>query len=299
MRVASGDDVVAALRRARPEEVVFLENGTVFPGNFEIENKPGLKLVGEGRAIFRGGKFSVIKFSHCNGLDIRSVIVEGSSKGSGIMVVHSANVNIAGCTSNRNAKSGILTGNCPHLNVEGNNCHENGEHGVYASQSGDFLNISSNHCYDNDRAGIQVNAREDDTRDPNDPLHDAISENVHILDNTLRGNQRKGGAAAINLACVHGGEVRRNHIQQHRGRHGIAMWDDELNKKFRKKEQKIYGCCDIEIDLNDFDFTPGKGKANIHVSGGCQRIKVLSTNKYARRVPEYVDEDAQKLAAGS
>lgn len=279
MRVAAGEDPVAALRKARSGEVVIFENGSVFPGGIQITGKPNLQVVGEGRVVFRGGRDYVLKFSDCPNLTVRGLTCEGSTRGSGLMVVQSELATLVGNITQRNAKSGILTGNVNRINVEGNRSIENGEHGVYASQSGDHLNISGNHLYDNDKAAVQVNAEQDEDVDPNDPSNDSISSNVHVVGNVCRGNQRKYGAAAIQLAFVRRGWITDNQVLQHRGRHVIALGNDDLGERAR--------CLDIDIDGNTFEFMPGKGKFNIYMATGTERVNIGSKNQFARRLPTH------------
>lgn len=116
------------------------------------------------------------------------------------------------------AHDGIFTGFALNFSALNNVCSNNGEHGIYVSNSADNPIVRGNTCSSNRACGIQLNA----DLSTGDGDQDGLISNFLIEDNILTGNGTAGGSA-INLDGDINGIVRNNLIYNNLST-GIALY---------------------------------------------------------------------------
>ncbi|MFC1849028.1 right-handed parallel beta-helix repeat-containing protein [candidate division CSSED10-310 bacterium] len=112
-------------------------------------------------------------------------------------------------------KTGIFTAFIDHVLIEGNESYNNGEHGIYHSNSGDQPTISENTLHDNNNCGIHMNG---DASMGND----GFISGALVEANIVYGNGT-GGGSGINMDGVTDSVIRNNLLyNNHAG--GIALY---------------------------------------------------------------------------
>jgi hypothetical protein len=260
MRLEPGASLAAAAKRA-PGERIILTAGAYAGGVISGVRK--LHLQAEGIVILTGG--AELKIENCGEVVLEDFEVH-KSRTHGVRVIGCESLRAVGLRLQSSTSNGLLTANTPHVEVLDCESRDSVDgHGFYLSQSGDHLLIRDCTAHGNARAGIQVNAVEGRPK-KRDVSRDGISQDVQLLRNVLTGNQTRYGGAALNLAGCRGVIIQGNRIEAHRGRHGIALWDDEAGAEF--------ACRDVAIEGNSVSFAPGFGSANVSVGKTCQRVSV-------------------------
>ncbi|MBN2056641.1 right-handed parallel beta-helix repeat-containing protein [bacterium] len=158
--------------------------------------------------------------------------VTGAARG-GIRVSWAEHVTIRNCRCRDNGRWGIFTDFSDDLLIENNICHHNqAEHGIYVSNSGDRPVVRGNYCYENHASGIQLNA---------DPQMggDGIITGALIEKNICLRNGFAGGAA-INLASVRDSIIRNNLLAWNLAG-GIACWGDGNGPDWGCKNDRFIG----------------------------------------------------------
>ncbi len=114
--------------------------------------------------------------------------------------------------------SGIFTAFVDDVLIEYNESNENGEHGIYLSNSGDRPIVRGNRLSYNANCGLHING--DISMGGDGIISDGLVE-----DNLIYENGAEGGCSAINMDGVTGATVRNNMLfQNHAG--GIALFRD-------------------------------------------------------------------------
>ncbi|MCA9987574.1 MAG: right-handed parallel beta-helix repeat-containing protein [Anaerolineales bacterium] len=184
----------------------------------------------------------------------------------GTETAHSHHLTIRGNRVHDNGwpttSTGIFSGFVDHVIVEDNESYNNGEHGVYLSNSGDFPIVRRNRVHDNAAGGIQFNG---DLSAGGDGI---ISDGL-IEANIIYENGAISGGAAINLDGARAITVRNNILyENHAG--GIAIF--QING----------GICSQEIAvLNNTFLMAADGRWAVNVAGtGCINNKVFNNILY-------------------
>lgn len=271
MHLSPGANLAGAIQRLRDGEPLILAEGGRYVGGFVEGHRGAIRVVGNGASIAGG-----LKFQECGPVTLDALLAPDSPH-HGFMFVRCASLTLSALRGDRAQGSGILTANCSRVSIEGSGGDECLEHGIYLSQSGDHLELRGNLCKDNHAAGIQVNATEDHpNRDR--PRRDGLSKHVLIQANILHGNQKGAfNGAALNLAGVVGARIVANHILDHEGNMGVALWDDD--------DGPNYGCREVRIERNTFAFAEGYGRACVSVARYCSEI-TIGQNRWAPGVPD-------------
>lgn len=261
-----GNDIKALIQRANGATVM-LQAGGSYSG-FNISGiKAPIVIDGNGATVN-----NQMKFEDCGKVTLKNIKIKNGNQ-YGVMVVNCAGFTAEGLIITDPQRSGILTANTPNVDI--GNCRISGakeQHGIYCSQSGDFLRIHDNIIENCAFSGVQVNAVQDDANPNADKNHDSISENVFILDNTIINCQRVGHAGAIQLSGVHTGQVKDNKVQNHNGRNIATLWDDGSNNP-------RLACKDVEISGNTARFADS-AKAEAYVSIGKNCTYTLGINSF-------------------
>lgn len=285
MKLASGGNLIQAIKKLTPGDFIELEAGGTYAGGDVPRTLVPIRIVGNG-AVLRPnhqGEGDGLAFYKNGPVEVLNLVCS-DNKGYGISVIQCASLHLQGVTAERNGIMGILTSNTSDVLIEQCFCNQNGEqHGIYCSQSGDRLQLIGNVCTRNGRAGIQVNAVAGHPKA--DPNWDSISRDVLVQGNKLVGNQggKSGGGAALNFAGCTQLVIRNNKIVNHRGSHGISLFDDGAGAPF--------ACHDVLIDGNTFGFAPGKGQSCINVKAGCSDVRVGAGNIFP---PHLLDVETDK-----
>jgi parallel beta-helix repeat protein len=143
----------------------------------------------------------------------------------GIRIDNSNSVTVRRCRLLDNSRWGIFTDYSDDTLLEYNECAGSaGEHGIYASNSGDRPIIRYNLVHDNHDSGIQINADPAEQDSSLGMRGDGITENAVIEGNVIY-NNGAGGAAGINLASVRDSRIVNNLLFNNLAG-GISGWDD-------------------------------------------------------------------------
>lgn len=270
MRLDAGGDIKRAVKGLKLGEALELSPGDYPPAYIADVNRP--IVIRGNKSVIRASesKNPGLKFENCLSVTLERLGIT-DSKSHGVMVVKCGSLTVRGIQSLRNGGSGLLTANTSNVLVAGSQLAYNQQHGVYLSQSGDNLTVNACKLTDNHKAGIQVNAIQDRPL-PVAPKADGISIGVKLVCNTLLRNQAAGGAG-INLAGCRQVEINGNVFTEHNGRSGIALWDDGTNNA-------KFGCRDVVIERNIFDFRTGAGVCSIDVGDTCLLVQVSRNNEF-------------------
>ncbi len=194
IRVASDDELRSALEEALPGHHIILEPGTYKPIRTTLKGTSRspirISAAPHHSAIFKNG-VDGLSLSDSQYVVIRGLTCNHNER-SGIHIVESSHIAIKDCVTRHNGRWGIFTGFVEHLIIERNLCTFSAtEHGIYVSNSSDFVTIRRNMVMDNAASGIQINA---DRHMGGDGIitYCIVSNNV-ILNNGLK------GGSAINL----------------------------------------------------------------------------------------------------
>lgn len=271
-----GNDIKALIQRANGAAVM-LQVGGSYSG-FNISGiKVPISIDGNGATVN-----SQMKFEDCGKVTLKNIKIKNGNQ-YGVMVVNCAGFTAEGLTITDSQRSGILTANTPNVDI--GNCRISGakeQHGIYCSQSGDFLRIHDNFIENCAFSGVQVNAVQDDANPDADKNHDSISENVFIVGNSINNCQRVGHAGAVQMSGVHNGQVSGNNIQNHNGRNIFTLWDDGTGKP-------ELACKNVEIKGNTGIFA-GSAKAEAYISIGKNCTYTLGVNSFpGNRAKELVN----------
>jgi parallel beta-helix repeat protein len=128
-------------------------------------------------------------------------------------IIQNCHAHHNGGGSSAGRHDGIFTGFALNVTVQGNEVHDNSEHGIYVSNSADGPTVRGNVVYRNHNQGIQLNADAE-------VGGDGIIENWLVENNIVHDN---GGPAAINLdGDVHG--IARNNVIFNQPKNGISIY---------------------------------------------------------------------------
>ncbi len=186
--------------------------------------------------------------------DCYHVILEGlqvtqAARG-GIVVSHSRNIIVRGCTSFNNGKWGIFTDHAADFVLENNECWGSGdEHGIYHSNSGDNFVIRGNHLHHNSGCGIHMNG------DPEYGGDGVVSFGI-IEHNVIHHNGRPKGGAGINMTHVQDVIVRSNLLYDNFAG-GITFYQDTGTPEQASRRALIYG--------NTIVFRDGLGRTGVNI----------------------------------
>jgi parallel beta-helix repeat protein len=136
--------------------------------------------------------------------EIEGLEVAGAAR-YGIDVRLADRVTVRGCHVHGSAVTGIFTAHCDDPVIEDNDSHDNGEHGIYHSNSGDRPVIRGNRLHGNASAGLHMNADLSQQTRPGD----GIIAGALVERNVIWENGRLGGAA-INCDGVTDSVIRNN-----------------------------------------------------------------------------------------
>lgn len=226
-QVTAGDDVVirsgtyAGFRSASAGMAGAPISFRAETGAAAVVNSPGPSAEHGSNIEIEGHDWWIIE-----GLEITGATLAG------VDVREAAHVTVRRCWCHHNGRWGIFTGFADWFTAEENECSYSGaEHGIYASNSGDYNVIRRNACHHNHACGVQLNA---------DPSMggDGIMSQAVIEDNVVYGNGEAGGAA-INLASVRDSLIANNLIYGNSSG-GIAGWDDDQGGEWGCKNNKIF-----------------------------------------------------------
>jgi parallel beta-helix repeat protein len=126
------------------------------------------------------------------------------------------NIAIRNNTCDANGMWGILTGFVNDMRIEGNTCTNTaGQHGIYFSNSGDYVTIRNNTCAHNHDCGIHMNG--DASMGDDGMITGALVECNTVYDNG------SGGGSAINCDGVQHSTIRNNLLYNNHAS-GISLY---------------------------------------------------------------------------
>jgi hypothetical protein len=250
--VKPGDDVGKASKSLKSGGVL-----TFAPGTYHALTLDGL----QNETLNCAGAVLALKLSNFRNVTVNGGEFTGGTYG--LMAVDGSGLTLNAPYAHDNQMTGILTGAVDAVTITGGeSSHNLKEHGVYISRRCKTARISLITLRNNGKSGFQANCDEGGGSD------------ISIDRLTCDGNQRVGGAAAIQLAYVNGGSVTDCVISNHRGRAGIALF-------WHTKK--------VTIDRNQFGFVPGLGKANVSIDKSSDGT-IGPLNRAAAGVPLCVRE---------
>ncbi|MFC1452644.1 LamG-like jellyroll fold domain-containing protein [Verrucomicrobiota bacterium] len=166
-----------------------------------VEADPGDYWVVEGFEVVGSPRYGIAGFGN-----------PGAHRQS--LTVRSNHVHHSGIT-------GIFSGFVDDFVVEYNESHDNDEHGVYCSNSGDRPVVRGNNLHHNFAAGLHMNGDES----AGAPFEDGIISGGLVEDNIIHENGT--GGSSINMDGVVQTMVRNNLIYASPNNSGIAMYDGD------------------------------------------------------------------------
>ncbi len=195
-----------AVERAAPGDTIRVHEGTYQGARIErsgrrkrpivLEAAPGERVVLD-RPGARARHGSILEIERFGGIvrdwAIRGFEIVGAPR-SGIDVRGAARIAVERNRVRASGLSGIFTAFADRVRILDNESYENGEHGVYASNSGDRPRIVGNLLWDNAASGIHLNG---DLSQGGD----GVIARARIARNAILGNGRLGGSG-INLDGV-------------------------------------------------------------------------------------------------
>jgi len=152
-------------------DTILVRAGTYAGARIELSGQPGLsktlKAETSGTVILNAPGASqqhngIIEIENFSGT-VRYWVVDGfevdgvSKTYRGIDIRETEHVTITGNTVHDTVTTGIFDSFSYYNLYAGNTSHDNGEHGIYHSNSGDFTTIRGNTCYNNTSCDIHMN----------------------------------------------------------------------------------------------------------------------------------------------
>jgi len=159
----------------------------------------------------------------CDYITIKGLTVtdgNGSISDYGIKVAQSNYVNILNNTVYGVGKTGIFTSFASDGSIQNNLSYNNGEHGIYASNSPSNVQILNNICHDNSNGGIQVNA----DASQGGP---GTAQNLTIANNVIYNNGTTGGGA-LNFDGLQNSQVYNNLLYNNHN-NGLVLYDGDAS----------------------------------------------------------------------
>ncbi|MBN1996706.1 cellulase family glycosylhydrolase [candidate division KSB1 bacterium] len=193
-------------------------------------------------------------------------IIEGfevsNSPGWGIDIRNGRNISVRNNHVHHCAVTGIFTAFSDSIIIEQNESNDNGEHGLYCSNSGDEPVIRNNRLYRNYGCGVHMNG--DESMGGDGLISDGLVEANIIYENGT------GGGAAINMDGVTDTIVRNNLLyDNHAG--GIALFRSD--GALASRRNRI---------LNNTIIMPEDGRWAINIAqSGCRKNKLFNNILYS------------------
>jgi parallel beta-helix repeat protein len=203
-----------AVNSAQAGDIIEVESGTYAGcriGNsgtasapITLEAAPGAQVIVDapGAGNYHGSDIEVENFNGTVSNWILTGLQVENAPTYGIDVRVTQNITVENCVVHNNGRSGIFLAFSDHPLIQSNTSYDNGEHGIYDSNSGDYPTIRGNTSYGNHDSGIQLNG------DVNDG-GDGIITGGLIERNTIYANGA-GGGSGINLDGVQGTKIQDN-----------------------------------------------------------------------------------------
>jgi PKD repeat protein len=194
--------------------------------------------------------------SNIEGEDVSYWVIEGfESSGSaryGIDIRVTDHVTVRNCHVHDSVVTGIFLAFADYSLVEGNDTHNNGEHGIYNSNSADYVTLRGNQSHSNYGCGLHNNG--DISMGGDGLISFATIENNVIWDNGV------GGGSAINCDGV-SDSIIRNNLMYNNHASGISLYGGDSAE-----------CSSRDQVYNNTIIMPSNGRwaINIPSAGGGQ-----------------------------
>lgn len=224
LSVGTGESIQKAVERARPGDVVLVEDGEYAgfrpvrsgtanaPITIRARKSRGAVIVRDGPEKGRG-----IRIAATHHIVIDGFWVKGPNT-NGIFATVSRGVVIRNCLLERSRHTGVLTGFCDDVVVEFNESRNNRGSGIYVSNSCRRATIRGNRLHHNGRSGIHMNG-DRHMKGPRGEAVDGLIHNCLLEGNIIYENGRGGASAAISMDGVRDSVIRNNLLYNN---HNIA-----------------------------------------------------------------------------